>query len=472
MNRPPHRTRGKRYQRIGIIWFLSALFTLVAVYSGYRLYLSHKIKVRIGQIRNAGFPVTTAELNKWYAAVPPEENAALILTNAFAHLVKADTNSPYLPVVGSGKLPARNEPLPPEMRQAIAENVAINKVALELLEKGLALKSCRYPVDLTPGLNALLPHLGKLKGSAQLLELDALIEAETGNPSSATRRIEEIWALSQSLAQEPLIISQLVRIACREIALSTLERVLTRQNLDAEQLTDLSRMLNTDRDDDGLRRAWIGERCSGLDIFHMPSGKLTSFVNDPTQSGEGERDWSFLFGYWVMRLSGHLDRDELFYLVSTDSYIRAIDVSCPERLQIADAVSQKVAQAKIYRKGESWPFIISGLLLPSLGKVFEKAATHSARCRAAAVSLALEQHRRQNGSLPESLHELAPAWISQIPNDPFDTRPLRYQRSSPGYIVYSVGPDEQDNGGQAKRDARKVQSEEKQAYDITFTVER
>ena len=98
--------------------------------------------------------MTTAELTKWYAPVPPEENAALILTNAFAHLVRGNTNSPDLPIIGRGKLPPRSEPLPSEMRQAIADYVATNRVALELLEKGLGLKSCRYPVHLTPGWNA------------------------------------------------------------------------------------------------------------------------------------------------------------------------------------------------------------------------------------------------------------------------------------------------------------------------------
>jgi hypothetical protein len=241
MTPTPQKITARRQQRIGIVWLLSALLTLIAVYAGYRLYLAHKIKVKIGQIREAGFPVTTAELNKWYAAVPPENNAALILTNAFAHLVKGNTNSPDLPIIGRGKLPPRNEPLPPEMRQAIADYVATNQVALELLEKGLALKSCRYPVDLTAGLHTLLPHLPKLKASAQLLELDALIKAEAGDLPGTTRRIEEMWALSDSLVQEPLIISQLVRIACQEIALSTLERILTRHRLEPDQLADLSK---------------------------------------------------------------------------------------------------------------------------------------------------------------------------------------------------------------------------------------
>jgi hypothetical protein len=192
LNPTPQRTTARRQQRIGIVWLLSALLAVIAVYAGYRLILAHKINVKIEQIRQAGLPVTTTELNKWYAAVPPEENAALILTNVFAHLVKGNTNSPDLPIIGRGKLPRRNEPLSPEMRQAIADFVATNQVALELLEKGLALKSCRYPVDLTPGWDALSPHLVGLKKSAQLLALKTLSDIDNDEPGEAAESLQRI----------------------------------------------------------------------------------------------------------------------------------------------------------------------------------------------------------------------------------------------------------------------------------------
>src|ERR1043165_9599966 len=195
MNPKPSEFTAERHQRMGIVWLLSAVVTLAAAYAGYRLYLAHKIKVKIGQIRQAGLPVTTAELNRWYVVVPPEENAALILTNAFAHLVKGNTNSPDLPIIGRGKLPPRNEPLAPEMRQAIADYVATNQAALELLEKGLTLKSCRYPVDLTPGYATLLPHLAGLKRCAELVRLKCLMHIENGEHEAAVQSVETLMAL-------------------------------------------------------------------------------------------------------------------------------------------------------------------------------------------------------------------------------------------------------------------------------------
>jgi hypothetical protein len=116
-------------------------------------------------------------------------------------------------VIGRGKLPPRNKPLPPEMRQAIADYVATNQAALELLEKGLALKSCRYPVDLTPGWDALLPHLAGLKKSAPLLALKTLLGIESGETGEAAESLQRMMTLADTVAKEPLLVSHLVRIS-------------------------------------------------------------------------------------------------------------------------------------------------------------------------------------------------------------------------------------------------------------------
>jgi hypothetical protein len=67
--------------------------------------------------------------------------------------------------------------------------------------------------------------------------------------------------------------------------------------------------------------------------------------------------------------------------------------------------------------------------------------------RCGAVASALEQFRRAHGHWPESLEELVPAYLREIPKDPFDGRPLRLNRLVDGLVIYSVGPDGEDNGG-------------------------
>jgi hypothetical protein len=50
---------------------------------------------------------------------------------------------------------------------------------------------------------------------------------------------------------------------------------------------------------------------------------------------------------------------------------------------------------------------------------------------------------------------LVPAVLSRVPLDPFDAAPLRYRRLDKGVVVYSIGPDGEDNGGKFDKHANK-----------------
>lgn len=66
------------------------------------------------------------------------------------------------------------------------------------------------------------------------------------------------------------------------------------------------------------------------------------------------------------------------------------------------------------------------------------------------VELGLRRYQLAHASPPESLEQLVPEFLDRIPIDPFDPqgRPLRYARNFDGYLLYSVGGDRDDNGGQ------------------------
>ena len=71
------------------------------------------------------------------------------------------------------------------------------------------------------------------------------------------------------------------------------------------------------------------------------------------------------------------------------------------------------------------------------------------RCGVAAV--AVERYRLANGHWPDRLDDLVPAYLSKIAIDPFDGQPLRFRRLKDGVIIYTVGEDQKDDGGQRIR---------------------
>jgi hypothetical protein len=47
---------------------------------------------------------------------------------------------------------------------------------------------------------------------------------------------------------------------------------------------------------------------------------------------------------------------------------------------------------------------------------------------------------------------LAPKYLAAVPNDLFSGRPLVYRPTGSGYVLYSVGPNGQDDGGRSSDD--------------------
>jgi ABC-type transport system involved in multi-copper enzyme maturation permease subunit len=67
------------------------------------------------------------------------------------------------------------------------------------------------------------------------------------------------------------------------------------------------------------------------------------------------------------------------------------------------------------------------------------------RCMVAA--LAVERYRQSNGDWPNSLNELVPTYLEAVPKDPFTDQAIRYARHSDSVVIYSLGPDGQDDNG-------------------------
>ncbi|MDR1922834.1 MAG: type II secretion system protein GspG [Planctomycetaceae bacterium] len=67
------------------------------------------------------------------------------------------------------------------------------------------------------------------------------------------------------------------------------------------------------------------------------------------------------------------------------------------------------------------------------------------------VSSALELYQRDNGNYPDSLDAITPKYLEKIPIDFFSTdNKFTYKKTDTGYILYSFGLNEKDDGGEEK----------------------
>lgn len=68
----------------------------------------------------------------------------------------------------------------------------------------------------------------------------------------------------------------------------------------------------------------------------------------------------------------------------------------------------------------------------------------------AIASLALAAYRADHGALPETLAELCPKYLAELPRDIYGKGPLQYRRSGDRFLLYSVGPNGRDDGGRGR----------------------
>jgi hypothetical protein len=89
------------------------------------------------------------------------------------------------------------------------------------------------------------------------------------------------------------------------------------------------------------------------------------------------------------------------------------------------------------------------MLFPAISKATIKTARVQMLVDAGQVACALERYRLANGKFPETLNALVPQCIEEIPTDVIDGKPLRYRQTPEnGYVLYSVGWNQTDDGGE------------------------
>ena len=99
------------------------------------------------------------------------------------------------------------------------------------------------------------------------------------------------------------------------------------------------------------------------------------------------------------------------------------------------------------RRGEFIGNIMIGLMVPALGKILDANDRTEQTQANLRVAIALAAYRGDAGRYPVRLDDLAPRYLPTIPGDLFSGQPLVYRPAEAGYLLYSVGVNEIDEGG-------------------------
>jgi hypothetical protein len=436
---------------VRILIFQACLVLLAIVgFAVWRVRLKIQVSHTVAELRAQGFPTSGTELNALYPVVPNSENGALVVTQAIA-LIKG------LPGI---ELPARGKSLAPEQHAAIADCLEKNQAALTKLQEAALVKRSHYPVDLTLGFDALLPHLPALEKISKLISYRVAFDLKSGEEAKATGWIATQLSLAHTLDAEPTAVSQSFRANQVSAASQLVERALNETNLNESEILKLSREFERFDTNSNLALGLTGELATLLPYFQKDWGEIRRIMF----LGPSQEPISEALGAKYCQLIGRFDRDELFFIhAMTD----AIDEA---KKPFPDCLAPYLTLHEVALAGSRQGFLLGPGFLNGFRNGLIKMAEMPSRVRLTKTALAIERFRLAREKLPEKLDELIPQFLSTIPDDPFDGQPLRYHRLEKGYVIYSVGSDGEDNGGRER--PAKLKSTDKTHYDITFTVER
>lgn len=430
----------------------------IVAFTVWRIRLASEIDRQLAAIRAAGLPTNGEEANAYYTNVPPNENAAEKLADVFAMMANyPDQRSNEVNFI---KFPSRKESFPSDKLDLLRGYCEMNSNTLTQASEAVKLPRSRYPLDLNWGAATPLPHLRPLKLLAQLEEDQSVLA-----PKDAAGNIATIIGLAHTLDTEPVLISKMVRISLLSMAVQDLEHHLNSGGFNDADLQLLSRSFSGSEQTNQVVNGIIGERAIMIRYFRMSLAEAQQYAN------QGDDNSSPIGGPPVpgprpplFKVSGFMDRDLRFYLAAMQTNIWFGETHQHDLPLITNLSAQMTDQAK------QKLCIFSAMLLPAAGNLYFKEARSLAQIRTAEAALAIERYRASSGTLPDSLAALVPEYLPAVPEDPYDSQPLRYKKLEHGYVVYSVDRDGEDNGGKERPPDAK--STDKTPYDITFTVER
>lgn len=324
---------------------------------------------------------------------------------------------------------------------------ALQRFAPELTELAAAAErpAAVFPLHYEDNFNLQLPHLAVLRGISSLVRLRALARLQAGQTNQAFQDVQFGLRLVQSLKDEPLVISQLVRLAILHGALQPVWEGLRQQQWTEPQLTRLQEILSSINLLDGYHRCLRGERAFVNDLFdRLRSGRLNPGSIDNTGLGL-PTGFQALPSGWLYQNQVAIGRIHQEYL---------LPVIDPAAHRAFPAKADAADQARELYHRNPYNFM-AGLLLPALVKTPLKFAHRQATLDLAATACSLERHRLARGSYPDSLTALPPALTRGLHSDLISGQPLNYRPTDDGrFILYSIGWNETDDQGIPARRGR------------------
>ena len=341
----------------------------------------------------------------------------------------------------------------------IAEYLKERTAAIAFFREASRKSDCRFDRDFSKGFSVLLPELNTLQEGSFLLLLEGLAEAARGDLFRAEAETASILRMPRHL-NEPLPVNVAYATRIERMAATLLEKVLATQTSrkSAVRNDELARLLSSSADDSrflwSLRRACKGEEAlcvANFSTIPLLDGRQEFPPNKAYSSVQARLGWA---GPWLLTTLAYrltlLSDDLASYRREMDHMQAVLSLPYSRAAQyIAVSLEQNPPEPS-----SAWPLrskppgLIASLARPQTIGLYLRLATEADTLhRLMRVAYAITLYRTKYTKDPANLDDLVPEFLTHVPLDPFDGKPLRMKKADKGLILYSVGANQEDDGG-------------------------
>jgi hypothetical protein len=390
------------------------------------------IETEVARIQQAGEPITTADCYAFQARLATPDITQYWITAIDALDEKQLlADGKLLPVVGSGSEESLRPDAPETQFDAVQAFLQKNDSVLQaVLFAARQPGHCSLPVKFEDGLNARLDHVQALRQIARLLKLQLRVRAYQGDIDGAIESLGALVATSEALNHELIMVEYLVSLAIGGVAEHEAKFLLNERALSDEQLSCMQRLISGLDPKGGLTIALYGERAMGYYSFNH----LGTLVDDKQSS--------------LHKFDGQLPLpvDCQTFLQWSRELIEYSREDFPLALDQARGLERRI-KVLLGRPIERLWHVTTLLIFPATTTVFEASAKAIARKETTVVAIAAERFRLKHGEYPKNLDDLVPEFLAALPKDPFTGDSLSMARQGNDLMIYSVGPNRMDDGG-------------------------
>jgi len=402
-----------------------------------------RLRTEQTEAQRVGLPLTPAEVR--LPVLPAAENAATIYARAFEMDTPGSSADDDLSVVEPAMVAGAT---PQDLASAKA---AIGRLGplFEVLRGASRLSKCQFPADWTHVTHPDLSYLAHLRRFARALGFAAQMR---GDGKEALADLKVVHRMAQHLQQQPFSENLTAAGSIEGTAEGILDKLLRSRGHDPAFLAAARSF-----------HASFGSLPDFRAAFRTDLVRALATIDQAKTLGDIDENFRFfsrdlLSLFWTPEFKRASEEKLIAAYVALFSAWGA-----PTGEPDAAAWNRLAEAGRTIRhqvgSDHSLSNLLANALFPHPRFFTDRVASQQMRFRLTETALSLLEARAKAAKFPARLPSLG-----VLSTDPFSGNPFGYLTKPPGIILYSVGPDRVDDGGQSHPKGRKT-------YDVAVNFE-